>query len=395
LVNAHRWIGDDQSSGTFVQIGDKEHPKVTVIVKGTVWVRPPKESPTRSDGRESIINRLTLGDPVDPNVQAVLKIYCDTRGQHGIYVGYRSDKATIHRGSLHVYRSTITAAMQDPQHLWGTKDYTDEKSSPRWAAPGWYGSEIRLIQATISWFDGCPAYGMSTGTRESREGVEFMRPNKWHVIEETTFEHGGMVVQNGDQYLKDCVFRDLDVAIAEGGALGAKLVRCTFEKNRLNWTLGSLGSRGIVLLNCTVGRQEKPITITKNQTTLEEAMRQNVPIYPACHVRQSLAVKVVDQAGSPVPDATVLVTCTSDPTQVARGAAITNPEGMTGSDPEADAVVVTSKQYQATDDPKKPQETTYAHEVSVSKAGFQPNSVTLPAGRPIPTPLVVSLKKGE
>ena len=59
-LDADLWIGDDKSNGTFMQIGDGDHPKMTVIVKGTVWVRPPRESPERSDGLPSIINRLRL-----------------------------------------------------------------------------------------------------------------------------------------------------------------------------------------------------------------------------------------------------------------------------------------------------------------------------------------------
>jgi hypothetical protein len=395
-VDADLWIGDEEGGGTFVQIGDREHPEVTVVVKGTVWVRPPKESPLRSDGLASVINRLTLGDPESPKIRATLAIACDSPGQHGLYIGYnppriKSSAEVRQRGSLHVYHGTITAATQDPKHVWGGRDYTGEKSNPRWGAPGWYASDVRLKGATISWFEGCVTYGMQTGKRAFREPVEWTRPNPLMSVEDTRFEHGGSAVSNGEQCLVRCAFRNMETAVAEGGCLAAKLTNCVFEGNRANWTLGSLQSGGIVLVDCKIGPPKDPIAISKNRITLEQATHQHLPVYPACLERQSLRVQVLDRAGRPVPEAIVTVSCKSDPEAVGRGAALTDSTGLTPGDFESGAILVTTRKYQATDDPNHPQETTFAYEVAAAKAGFQPAVVELPLGGPIRTPLVVTL----
>ncbi|MFQ5810984.1 MAG: carboxypeptidase-like regulatory domain-containing protein [Armatimonadota bacterium] len=393
-VDADLWIGDDQSNGTFLQMGDAKHPKVTVVVRGTVWVRPPRESTRRSDGLYSIINRLTLGDADDENIRATLKIDCEAPGEHGLYVGYRlPGGAVVPRGSLRAYNSTITAARQDEEHVWGTQDYTDEESSPRWAAPAWYASDVRLINATISWFEKCVAYGSWTGEWGAREPVDAMRPNPLIRIEGTTFEHGEFGVKNARHYLRNCVFRDLDIAVGEGGALSAKLVNCSFEGNERNWTLGSLYTGGIVMLDCAIGPQTEPITIKKNNIEPEEAARRGLPIYPACRVRESLLLKVVDSEEAPVPDAIVVVSCREEPEQVTRGATVTDENGWTPADPESSAIVVTVKRYRATDVPNEPEVTTFTYDIAITAPGFQPKTLTLPARHPIPRPVVVPLER--
>ncbi|NOX56897.1 MAG: hypothetical protein GXP27_21140, partial [Planctomycetes bacterium] len=255
-IDADLWIGDDKCLGTFFQIGDHDHPRVTVVMRGTIWVRPPQESPARSDGLESIINRLTLGDPNDASIRPTLKFDCDTPGQHGLYVGFRGIDSSgkhvfVHRGSLRVYNATITAARQDRQHRWGVRAYTSDPDL-RWGMPGWYASDVQVINSTISWFEGCITYGLETGRPPQPASPRQPVPPPQPVIRGTTFEHGGAAVKNGVQYLEDCTFRHMEVAIAEGGALAAKLVRCTFENNRRNWTLGSVGSRGIELIDCRI-----------------------------------------------------------------------------------------------------------------------------------------------
>lgn len=109
-LDADLWIGDEQSAGTFFQTGEENHSHVTIIVKGTVWVRPARGSVARSDGVPSILSRLTLGDPGEDGIRATLKIDWDTPGEHGVYVGCRAPgKRPVNRGALHVFNSTLTA----------------------------------------------------------------------------------------------------------------------------------------------------------------------------------------------------------------------------------------------------------------------------------------------
>ena len=393
-IDSALWIGNDTSLGTFFQVGDRDHPNVTVIVKGTVWVRPPQESLRRSDGRYSIINRLTLGDPQDDSIRATLKIDCNTRRQHGLYVGYRShdSKTWLHRGALHVYNSTITAAQQDEEHVWGCKDYMAEGSSPRWACPGWYASDLQIVNATLSWFEGCVTYGCATGVRSHGQLAESISPGALHVIQNTTFEHGGDGVRNGTQYLRGCVFRDMQTGVAEGGSLCAKLEDCVFEDCRANWTLGSAASGGIVMLDCIVGPQIAPLSLRRNRISPENAVRRKIPVYPTCAERQSLVVKVTDGSGKPIPRAMVIASCPADPSQVTNGATLTDSSGCTPDDPANGAIVITTMEHQATDDPGSPKTTTFGYNLLVKAPGLDDRGVTIAASAALDEPVVVVLE---
>ena len=73
-ICADLWIGNDTGLSSFLQIGSRDHPAETVRINGSIWIQPPKKSIIRTDGRRAIINRLTLGDPNDPTINAKLKI---------------------------------------------------------------------------------------------------------------------------------------------------------------------------------------------------------------------------------------------------------------------------------------------------------------------------------
>ena len=65
---------------------------------------------------------------------------------------------------------------------------------------------------------------------------------------------------------------------------------------------------------------------------------------------KTLRVKVV-RGNKPVPMATVVVTGSG---LVLHGQTYTAMDGITGSDPQGDAIVITTELYEATDDPKAP-----------------------------------------
>lgn len=381
-IGAALWIGNDKNNGTFLQVGDREHTNVSVIVKGSVWVRPAKHSMRRRDGRYAVLNRLTLGHAKDEHIRATLEFACDEPGQHGLYVGldskHRDKVPNNNRASLHVYNSVITAAFQDKQHVWGVyRDYSDELH------PAWHGSDMRLINATLSWYKGCVTYGAVSGIRPGVGNAFFNG---------TTFEHGGDAVRNGRHYFRNCVFRHLETALAEGGGLKAELVGCTLEANERNWTVGGHAGRGITMVDCRVGPQKEPICLRKNKPTAAQA-RRGIPFYPSCVMRESLLVKVVNADEKPVPTAMVLVSCDQGPGRVTRGACVTDREGLTPSDPEKDAIVVTTRTLRATDDPETPKESVFGFRVDVSAVGYEARAVALPAGQPLARPLVVTLAR--
>ena len=363
-VDGSLWIGDDVTLGTFFQVGRSGHEGETLVVKGDVWVRPPRESMKRSDGRLSIVNRLRLGHPEDAAIRTALKIACDNRRQYGVRIGFREGNEWICRGALHVHNSTITAAVQDRAHMlrpWG-----------------WYGSDVRLINAKVSWIDGTMAYGVQGHNS---------------TIEETTFEHGGVALRNGRQIARSCVFRSLETAVAEGGCLHATLINCRFENNGRNWTLGGHSGHAVTLIDCHLGPQRDPIRLVRNRIDPKDAARRRVPVYPAFTEWRTLVVKVVDPGGHPVPDALVSIDCAEFPEAVQHGLALTDQSGRTPAATEDGATLIMTRKLQATDDPEQPAESTYRHSVCVRRTGYAEAAADLPTTGGVPEPFVVVLRR--
>ncbi len=395
-IEAGLWIGDDSGRSTFFQVGDVRTPHATLTLRGALWIWPPAPSAPRSDGLPSVINRLTLGDPERPEVRPVLRFACSRPGEYGLVVGFRgltaAGERTLRRGgSLWAFNAAITAAVPDRGHAWGGKDLTEAGRSPRWGWPGWYAGDVRIENSVISWFDGCVTYGMDTGKVPPGKGVAGIGPNPTARIVGTTFEHGGAAVQNGTQYLEECVLRDLRTAVAEGGALKARLVRCTFERNKRNWTLGSIFSGGIVLDDCRVGPQELPMEIRKNGRDRRTLARHGVPRCPEVRVRRTLRMRVLDRDGAPASGAFVLVDCPSAADAAVNRATVVDADGTTPATVSQGAPLVTTLRLRATDDPRRPRTVRPRYRVQVWRAGKVRQTVWLDPGQPIPDPLVLRL----
>lgn len=372
-IDASLWIGSDEDLGTFFQVGRKGHEKETLVLKGNLWVRPAKESIQRSDGRRSVVNRFTLGDPADASIRPALKIACATSRQFGVFIGLRTDDEWTHSGDLHAYNSIITAAVQDKAHiLRGDGVWNNLRT-------GWYGSSIRLVNTTLSWIDGSMIYG-AAATNAVLDGV--------------TFEQGGRALQNGVQYAKNCVFRNLETAVSEGGCLSATLVNCRFEGNELNWSLGSAQSGGITMIDCEVGPPKKRLVIRKNQITPQDSVKRHVPIYPCYQEMKSVVLKVTDGRGRPVPAAVIEVGC-NDMTAVRNPLTVTGADGLSPQDAEGDAILITVLRLQATDTPDVPKESRFAYTVKVRAQGYAQASVSLTDPAKVPRPMTIVLKEGK
>ncbi len=361
-LDASLYIGDDKNLGAFFQIGRPGHPRETLVVRGDVWIRPPRKSPLRTDGRPAVVNRLTLGRPKDSSIRATLKIACERRGQFGVHIGIRDKTRWIHGGDLHVYNSVITAAIPDRRHALKSR--------------GWYGSSIRLIRAKLSWVDGAMTYGVN---------------RKNSLIEDTVFEHGGDALRNGEQFVKGCTFRDLQIAVAEGGCLDAVLVNCVFEHNQYNWTLGGAYGRRVRMIDCRIGPQSKPLRLWKNKVDPKRAAMRHIPLYPCYSEWKSLVVKVTDRSGAPVFAAAVNVDCPRDASAVENPLALTDAKGCTPTRLEDGAILIAVKRLRATDAPDRPRAESFLYRVAVQAAGFREKSLALSGSGEIPRPLVVAL----
>lgn len=378
-VNASLYIGDTNDLGTYVQIGRKGHSHETVIVKGDVWIKPPQKSLKKSDDSGfAIANRLTIGDPADANIQAVLKIDCSRPAEYGVLLGSRlPGRDAVRGGDLYVYNSTITAATPNKQHIAaGNKKIGAE--TPAWA----YAADIILVNARISWLT--QAGGLQYRSNDEK-------------LNNTVFEHVDMVLANGGQRARNCVFRGCGVVLAEGGCLTALAIECVFTNNDHNWTIGGKGclGRGVTLIDCQVGLQKQTVKIQKYDVPRETALKYRINnLYPACTDYITLPVKVTDRRGSPLPLAAVSVACPEDKEAVAvrNGYALTDAQGLTPADPES-AILIARRRVQATDDPTHPKTLSYVYVLAVQAPGCQPYQGLINPGQDLPRPLVIKLEK--
>ena len=101
---------------------------------------------------------------------------------------------------------------------------------------------------------------------------------------------------------------------------------------------------------------------------------------------KTLRVKVV-RGNKPVPMATVVVTGSG---LVLHGQTYTAMDGITGSDPQGDAIVITTELYEATDDPKAPEVRRDFHYTVTATAGGKSASRDL-LSSDFSSPFVISL----
>lgn len=369
-VTADIWVGDEKSLGTFLQIGTMEHPREAVVMQGTIWIQPPKKSIPRTDGRMAIVNRLTLGDPANSNIQARLLFDCAKPGQYGLYIGLANKTERRDGGDLWVYNSVISAVYPAWQNIFDCVNVYKDRTQCL------HPNEVRFVNASVSWFGGW--YGLS---------------RKNSVLSKSVFEHGRVLVGNGDQAASNCVFRDIGIVFREGGCLSARITGCVFAANDCNWTLGSAQSGDIILIDCEVGPQKKPLVLHKNSMTPQQAIQYKRSIYPSCIEQRTLVVKVSDASGRPVPEALVRAECPEHPEGVVVGIALTLADGRTPANPESGAILLTTRRLQATDDPQQPRETLYAYQITARKKGLPPVTLELKAGKAWPKPATLELKK--
>lgn len=392
-INTSLWIGTDQDAGTFFQIGSKEHPKETLTIKGDFWIRPPKKSQRRrTDRRFAIVNRLTVGDLNDASIQPTIKIDCSQPQEFGLFVGLGGSKAG---GDLYLYNCMVTAAQPDQDHVQRGVDYAKAKDG---FIGGWWPTDLRLINSTISWMGGslylgAPAAGpnltrqqshciIDGATFENIPQVRFLNPCE--VYSEARWEAAPM-------FIKNCTFRNLENVVAPNGE--GIFVNCRFENNRNNLSLVPAHS-GAILIDCHLGPQKDPIAVAKTTIPVEKLRRYGNILNPGLGQGQSLLVAVVDQKGRPVPAALVMVASEDDQSAVVSGIAVTNEQGLTSTDVEKDALIIVNRRYLPTDDPTQPEEKPYSFQVAVRATGYQTETAAISRGQTrIARPLKVVLKK--
>ena len=295
-VSCSLWIGRNDGTNTYFQVGSPTHPQQTLIVNGDVrvystWLAGENIAMPyhriRARGR---VNRLTLGVKGQPAINAQLLIDNRSRAGHTLIIGGFSGYSTKNfGGQLCVYNGTIApfggaligdARRPQPVHCGGQ-------------------DRLELINATIR------------GVRGRACGRNLARAR----VERCLFDHCGIGFQgNYQNELRRCVFTHCNTALIGASRNPLVLYECRFADNKWNW---ALPYRHLVAIDCTVDSYDKGV-YSADRGTFFIAKRHVV-------------VRVLDEAGKPVRRAEVRVVAPEQPpaAEFDNWCAVTGADGRT------------------------------------------------------------------
>lgn len=350
-VDADLWIGSNDGTETYFQLGSRGHPREVLQVKGNVvvhpdWIQGVNEGAQWWYPKQRYVNRLTLGASNDPGIAATLSLDSITTNAHGVYVGLvpaapGRPAVSGEGGQLHVFHGTITALTPDTAHAL--------------AGCTLIGNSLILRGATLSWINGHMSYGMNP---------RWLHPC---IVEDTIFEHGGTATYGGQMELSRCTLRDVQTAVADSGDLDAVFKDCVFSNNVCNWYLAS-GGKGLTCIDCAIA-PARGNDIYQARDIPKTGQRQ----YPKIVSKRHVIVKVTDPAGNPVTNAVVTIANDQGERNAAeQNKAFVNVAGLTPGRGDWQAILLSEFLRQATDIENKPAVKEYSYGLSVQAPGYEP-----------------------
>lgn len=296
-IRANLQVGCNDGSETWMQIGCVAHTNATLLLDGNLVLAPYLVVGENDRYAPRRVNRLTMGDPTNAAIRTVLKI---TAG-HTIYSGKLPGPAGTLRngygGELHVYHGILTSAS-------GQRDI---------ARPYWSGS-LTLDQAVVSGFKAPALFGIARHRSDIRNSI---------------FENNDGVFGAPEQQAVGCLFRNNTAVIQGLRGCTAQLLNCQFDDNIFNWQLDSGGI--VECVDCMVKAGSKPDIYGFNGKNPARAIS-----------RRHFIVKVVDDAGSPIAGATVVVSANpAGADLVFNNYIATGPDGCTAGNDNPRALLLT------------------------------------------------------
>jgi len=353
-VNADLWVGDNDGTETYFQVGRANHTNETLVVNGNVVVYPNfimgQHPQLKWWDVENKVNRVTIGDASNANIKASLKIGSAAGSGHTLYVGLvpLPDKRLLpgcFGGQFYIYNGTIMAAIQDNEHAIGPIGVGDNR---RWV---WRGDEKShvLKGATLSWMAGFMTGG---GVKESSD---------------TIFENGGTALIPNKARHVGAIFRNLKTAILDyDGGCDVELVDCVFTNNECNWSLVNAG-KGIVAIDCQIAPPAKG-----DSYCFKENPKTKVRQYPAWISRRHIVVEVADEKGAAVTNATVRIRAEQAGEDLIDNDKVTvDKDGKTPAKGALKAILLTELIKRAGDKPNEPSTREFAYGIRVAAPGYE------------------------
>jgi len=356
-IDASLYIGLNDGTETYMQVGTKDSPKETLLVKGDVIIYPGfiAGENDKVDLRKPGANCLTLGSPVDKDINATLKIWSEksSGNWHTFSVGrtffMRNGRGVPNYnasgGAFYLYNSTVTAAVQDRDHAIGNP-HVD------------LNGKIVMDNSVMSWF---------------REAVGTGFQGRNDTITDSVFEDSGCGII-GTSYplkIKGCIFRRLSAALISEGLtpMNVELTDCVFEENVRNWKL----SRGKAMcIDCTFGKSEKENIIKKSPYASDG--KKKTDAYPVLSSLKHVIIEVRDSNGSPVKGAEISIKSEQGALDSFYPAKLkTDTRGNTPGKGDKEALLMTEFLIKATN--SSAERTDYSYEINIVANGYNTASV--------------------
>ncbi len=352
MLDADLWIGTDDGTDTYFQLGDADHPTPTLIVNGHLVVCPSVPAEPQAIKPVSPVNRFTMGHAANSRIRATLQIRSDPPDGHSVFVGVIPHKGNLDRmdsysGQFYMFHSRLTAAVEDDAHRVGAK--------LGWGAVVLKGDSIRLKQSTIAWVKAVSGLMVRAGG---------------HVVEDMLFEHCGTAISGywdnqGHHPFRGCTFRQCGTALSNPQARTV-LVNCTFVSNDCNWQCAS-ALTSLTLTDCEFDTPLKGDRYAFSADLANKGYRGEVTA--ARHV--VLAARDAD--GNPLKGVVITVRC--DQTG-AKEHVVTGADGKTPGREGGPAVLLTVLSARPVAGTDAGETRRFSYAISAAAAGYEPAVVS-------------------
>ncbi len=354
VVEADLVIGFHDGSETWFQVGDSNRAEILEI-RGNVAVSPvfiPGVNRALPRGVEPPgRNRLTLGHPAAPGLTNALLIASSSNAWRTLYVGRSPGGSGGVGGEFQAWFARVGPAAPGLDGLLGAPG---RRTS---GAPGAIlGQNPVLVGAHLSGMDGFFLASLGKAARIENTVVERGRAGFYNCISPVE--------------IVGCVFRDLEVAVLDGGSMNLTLRDCRLENCRRNW-VAWYTANGLTLVDCdwTPPPDGDELQSWVNKNT---GKRQ----FPSVVSRRHVQVQVRDPAGQPVAGAAVSVASEQQDWTAAEPPRLTTDrQGLTPGRGAPRALLLTEFQHRAIETGNQPAVTECTFAIEARAPGYAPGRV--------------------
>lgn len=347
-LDADLWIGTDDGTHTYFQLGDADHPTPSLILNGHLVVCPSVPAEKKAVNPVHTVNRFTMGNATNSRVRATLKIHGEPPDGHSVFVGVIPNKDKLDRmdsysGQFYMFNSRLTAAVEDEAHRVGAK--------LGWGAVVMKGDSIRLKHSTIAWVKAVSGLMVRAGG---------------HVVEDMLFEHCGTAIAGywdnlGKKPIRGCTFRQCGTALSNPQSRTV-LINCSFISNDCHWRCAS-ALTSLNLIDCAFDEPRKGNIHAFNADLANKGYRADVS------ATRHVVMAARDADGTPINGVVITVQC--DQTG-AKEHLVTGADGKTPGRESGRAVMLTELTARPVAGTDAGEVRRFTYTLSAAAAGYEP-----------------------